>query len=290
MGKGDLFVPFLDFSLEALMTGGRCGFVCSDRWRYMAFAEDFRRKWLPQLAINFEESIPSSEAFVREVDAYPTVIIAKKIRSRAPIAPEQPSFGKKKTLAELGYTIRVGPALGPTAAFVLERNETPVEQHLLFDWVDSSEIRDGRIVSKGRRIAAMHDSRAGKLRVLSRHPKLKKRLLRYKKQLRARAIVAHGARWYTSIDRVKAADWKAPKILVPELAKTPRCAVDKQGRIPSHGVYAIFSPTGDVAKLYRVLRSGGLAKALKGIAPRVRNGHVRCYRRFLLRIRVAISE
>jgi adenine-specific DNA-methyltransferase len=289
MGRGDLFLPFLDFSLEALKTGGRCGFVCSDRWRYMAFADAFRRKWLPQLEISSEESVASVDVFVRDVDAYPTVFIARKMKPTKPSSRPRRSRSKKKTLAELGYTIRVGPALGPTSAFVLDREERPVEQHLLHNWVDSSEIRDGRIVSKGRRVIAMHDSRDGRLRVLNRYSKLKKRLHRYKKQLQTRSIVRQGARWYSSIDRVKAVDWKAPKILVPELSKKPRCAIDKRGRIPSHGVYAIFSPRGNIDKLYRVLRNGGLAEALKGIAPRVKNGHVRCYRRFLLQIRVDVN-
>jgi adenine-specific DNA-methyltransferase len=39
MARGDLFLPFLDLGIGALKMGGRLGFVCSDRWRYMAFAE-----------------------------------------------------------------------------------------------------------------------------------------------------------------------------------------------------------------------------------------------------------
>src|SRR5437016_6112203 len=35
---GDLFLPFLDRTLEALRPEGRFGFLCSDRWRFMGFA------------------------------------------------------------------------------------------------------------------------------------------------------------------------------------------------------------------------------------------------------------
>jgi len=53
---GDLFLPFLDRALMQLRQGGRCGFLCSDRWRYMAFAQKFRTKWLSKLKIESEES------------------------------------------------------------------------------------------------------------------------------------------------------------------------------------------------------------------------------------------
>ena len=38
MTGGDLFLPFLDRALEQLRPKGQCGFLCSDRWRFMAFA------------------------------------------------------------------------------------------------------------------------------------------------------------------------------------------------------------------------------------------------------------
>ena len=40
---GDLFLPFLDRAFHLLQPNGKCGFLCSDRWMYMAFAERFRR-------------------------------------------------------------------------------------------------------------------------------------------------------------------------------------------------------------------------------------------------------
>ena len=51
MSKGDLFLPFLDLSIGCLMPGGRLGFVCSNRWQFMAFASDFRQTRLPEIAI-----------------------------------------------------------------------------------------------------------------------------------------------------------------------------------------------------------------------------------------------
>jgi hypothetical protein len=103
--------------------------------------------------------------------------------------------------------------------------------------------------------------------------------------LKNRSVVRAGAEWYSTIDRVRAVDWKRPKILIPELAKKPRCAIDRSGAIPAHGVYAIFAPDDDVDAIYNKLKNGRLALALDGIAPQVKGGYVRCYKRFLLMAR-----
>ena len=75
-------------------------------------------------------------------------------------------------------------------------------------------------------------------------------------------------------------------MLIPELAKIPRLAIDRSGAIPSHGVYAILAPGDEVEALYEKLRDGKLAEALDGIAPRVKGGYVRCYKRFLERVTI----
>ena len=61
--RDDLFLPFLDRALELLQPGGQCGFLCSDRWMYMAFAERFRRERLPWLDIHSNEPVNAAEVF-----------------------------------------------------------------------------------------------------------------------------------------------------------------------------------------------------------------------------------
>src|SRR5882724_10246145 len=79
---GDLFLPFLDRAVELLKPGGRIGFLCSDRWRFMGFVERFREKWLPSLDIKSEMTLSASDAFVDEVDSYPTILVAAKRRKK----------------------------------------------------------------------------------------------------------------------------------------------------------------------------------------------------------------
>ena len=284
MTGGDLFLPFLDRALEQLSPGGRCGFLCSDRWRYMAFAEAFRRKWLPVLDVISEDSLSAGEAFVSDVDSYPMILIASRRRERVPVTCDHLTR-KGRTLGDLGYMIKVGPALGHTPAFVLQPHEKDVEPELLRPWIDTSEIAEGQIRWRGQRVIAM-DRDQGKPVDLRQFPLLVNRLERFSGKLKQRSIVRNGTDWYRTIDRVRARDWDRPKLLVPELAKIPRVAVDRSGAIPSHGVYAIFAPDDDVETLYERLRDGKLAQSLVGISPKVKGGYLRCYKRFLSAIRL----
>lgn len=280
IASGDLMLAFLDRSLRSLLPGGHCGFVCSDRWMHMRFAEPFRQKWLPWLDIHSNEQVDARDAFDQSVDAYPSVVVASK-RSTARQAPEISAKQNGITLADLGCTIRVGPALGCRSAFVLKAGESSVESQLLEPWVGSAELNEGAIAWQGRRVIAMHDEE-GTLRVLNDYPRLASRLEKYRAQLEDRAIVRNGAPWYRPIDRIRAKDWERPKLLLPELARTPRVAIDRSGLIPSHGVYCIFVDDDDVERVYDQLKEGQLASALAQVSPRVKGGYLRCYKRFLL--------
>jgi hypothetical protein len=61
VARGDLFLPFLDLSIGYLRKGGRLGFVCSDRWRYMAFADGFRTTRLPEVVIEKETPVEAAQ-------------------------------------------------------------------------------------------------------------------------------------------------------------------------------------------------------------------------------------
>jgi hypothetical protein len=250
----------------------------------MAFAEKFREKWMPLLDIAENDPLKATEAFVKGVDSYPTVLIAsKRSHPKSPVL-HRPEISSKKTLAELGYVVKVGPALGYTPAFVLDADESDVEPELLLPWLDASELsEDGGIAWRGRRVVLMYGT-DGKLVDLRRFPRLHARLRRFREALDRRSIVRNGAPWIRPIDRFRAADWAEPKLLIPELAKAPRVAMDPSGAIPSHGVYAIFSQGGDLSKLHKKLEGGRLDRLLHGIAPRVKGGYVRCYKRFLNQI------
>lgn len=287
VARGDLHIPFLDRALEDLKAEGKCGFVCSDRWQYAAYGARFRRKWLSRLDVLSNRRIAADEAFSRNVSAYANVFVAsKRTRARradAGIEPAPRPIGK--TLAEMGCVVRVGPALGITSAFVFEDDTSDVEPGLLLPWVDTAEVQEGRVAWRGRFVASLFDE-DGALLDLREYPKLHEHLARYRDELEERYIVRHGAPWYRTIDRLKASDWLRPKILVPEIAKEPRLALDRTGLVPSHGIYAIIPPEEHIATVYEALRDGGLGRKLDGIAPTLNGGYVRCYKKFLSAIRI----
>lgn len=285
IAKGDLFLPFLDRGIEALRVGGRLGFLCSNRWQYMAFAEGFRTERLPQVEIIRNQEVAADAVYQRAVDIYPSVLILE--RRVTPVAgPVVKRRGK--TLKEAGFDVRVGPALGCTDAYVLGADEADVETELLAPWLSAPEVRDGAIDATGRRVICLYDE-SGRLRDLAEFPFARARLFRFKTRLEARSVVRdHKAPWFRPIDRVYAAAWSAPKLLIPELAKKPRVALDVSGAVPSHGVYAIFAATADadLEALYLKLSDGGLARVVTGHAPKVKGGYFRCYKRILESIRL----
>ena len=284
--RGDLFLPFLDRAFRSLRPDGKCGFLCSDRWMYMAFGERLRQEWMPWLDIFSNDPVNASDVFDQRVDIYPTILVASK-RS-TPKSKRRPTHrNASRTLDDLGYAVKAGPALGHAPAFVLQPDEDDVEPELLRPWIESSDVLEGYIEWSGRRVVTLFDDN-GQLHDLQRFPQLQRRLRRFTHALRNRWIVRNGAPWYRTIDRIRPVDWTRPKLLVPELAKTPRIAIDRSGAVPSHGIYAIFAPDDHVDSLYETLRDGGLAKGLNEIAPRLKGNYMRCYKRFLSQIRIPV--
>lgn len=279
IARGDIFLPFLDKAIESLEPRGILGFVCSDRWQYAAFASGFREGRLKQVRVLRNSPLSSHHAFQRSVDAYSTLLVLQP-RIRAP--RKAAAVIKRKTLSEAGFRVRVGPALGCTKAFVLSPGDVSVERKLTHPFLEPSDILDQRIQSTGKRIVAMHRE-DGSLVDITIYPKLRKRLTSFKPQLLTRSIVRlSGANWYAPIDRVRKSDWAKPKLLVPEMAKIPRFARDDSGSIPAHGLYAVFAPSADALNDLIAMWAGeGLSRALRGRAPQVKGGYVRCYKTFL---------
>ncbi len=278
ISRGDLCLPFLDRSFDLLAPQGKCGFICSDRWRYAGYGEAFRQKWLPMMDIETEDAGQPKDVFHRDVYVYPDVLLASRR-----LHPKPKAGGLRKrgqTLADLGCTIRVGPALGVAAAFLLNPGEGEVETELMHPWIDSWEVQSNGISPKGRRVIAPYDA-DGSLIELDDFPTFAERLNQFKERLENRYIVRQGAPWYQTIDRIRKSDWSPPKLLIPEIAKVPRVALDRSGAIPSHGIYCIFSPERDIEEIYERLSKGKLAKALTPLAPKVKGVYTRCYRRFL---------
>ena len=278
VSRGDLCLPFLDRSFELLAPQGKCGFICSDRWRYAGYGEAFRQKWQPLMDIETEGAGQPKDVFHRDVYVYPDILLASRRQRPKTSASRRRKRGQ--TLADLGCTIRVGPALGVAEAFLLNPGESEVEAELMHPWIDTRDVQSDGVRRNGRRVIAPYHA-DGSLIELDDFPALAERLTQFKERLENRYIVRNGAPWYRTIDRIRASDWSPPKLLIPEIAKVPRVALDRSGAIPSHGIYCVFSPKRDIEEIYDRLSNGKLAQALAPHAPKVKGAYTRCYRRFL---------
>ncbi|MDQ8754733.1 hypothetical protein RCO27_00690 [Sphingosinicella sp. LHD-64] len=284
IAKGDIFLPFLDRTIALLKENGTLGFLCSDRWRFMAFAEAFRRDRLPEIEILKEEKVLPDEVYQRTVDIYPSKLIAKR---RTPLPEVAGRAAPGRSLLEAGYRVKVGPALGYTPAYVLtERDAEKIEPELLAPWARASDLI-GNSSRTPLWVICLHDE-DGRLRNLTEYPKAFDWMRTHRKKLEARSIITEGdPHWYRPIDRVFAAPWRHSKLIVPELARHPQVFLDHTGLIPSHGSYAIIATGNEpIETLHRKLEGDGLAQALRGLTPTVKGGYVRCYKRFLEMIRI----
>ena len=283
VAKGDLYLPFLQRSFELLARNGRCVYVCSDRWHYNEYADAFRARWCGLVKFETEQVLDPHKVFIRNVNVQAEILTVVPHKVRRSRRSRRPTKGQ--TLKELGCSISVGPALGVTPAFVLEPDEDDVEPELVHNWLDSKDVLPGAICWSGRRVISPFDKK-GNLVNLRDYPIFAARLKRYEERLRSRYVVRTGGRWYRTIEKIQPLKWAAPKLLIPEVAKTPRLAVDLSGSIPSHGLYAIFCKDGQVRHIYDRLKDGKLSDLLAPIAPTIKGGYRRCYRRFLERIEI----
>ena len=307
---GDLSVAFFARIIDAVPVGTSIGILSSDRWLYSVRATAFRNKWLPKVKIDELIPIAPSVAFQRSVSISPliSVFIRKdaessdvpgtEINAGLWSSPKMRIYHRHDNLEviakwrrlfppieDAGCRIRVGPALGHEPAFVGSKDDLGVEEELLAPYVAPHEIVHTQIHWRGR-YALCAGTPDGELIDLSVFPLARARLNRFKKHLKKRSCVGSGNVWFKTIDRTVPGDWTEKKILVPELSRSPSTAYDDIGLMPSHGIYAIFSDEWPTEILSYLLSSGILYVTLDAIAPRMRSGSIRCYKRFLAQIPV----
>ena len=302
--SGDLSVAFIARMIELAADGARIALLSPDRWLYAVYAERFRSHWMKRVCIEHVERVDSWRVFRSSVSTYPVIARLTKA-SRCDRAGEglHPSLTDGASLAavvdgwwrrfpdveEVGCEIRVGPALGCEAAFVGRKENLDVEKELLIPCLRPREIVGDQVVWGGNSVINVH-SPGGDLISLDRFPRALRHFEAFKGRLQARACVKgkkgqrHSDRWYRTIDRLDPEVWSRNKILLPEIVRIPRIALDDDGYLPSHGIYAIFSDVWPLPVLRDLMASGVFGLVMECIAPRLNGNYKRCYKRFLSRV------
>ena len=78
VGRGDIYVGFIEAGLRQLTDGGVLGFICADRWMRSAYGSELRRMISAPFATKAVIEMHDAPAFEEEVSAYPAVIVIRR--------------------------------------------------------------------------------------------------------------------------------------------------------------------------------------------------------------------
>ena len=73
--RADLYIPFIENSLQHLRQGGVLGFICSDRWTKNKYGGPLRRLVAESYNLKIHIDMKETDAFHDEVSAYPAISI-----------------------------------------------------------------------------------------------------------------------------------------------------------------------------------------------------------------------
>jgi len=96
--RADLYIPFIERSLETLGENGRLGFICADRWMKNRYGGPLRELVATRFHLKCYVDMVDTPAFHSEVSAYPAItIIAREKRGPTRIA-HRPQIDRKDLL------------------------------------------------------------------------------------------------------------------------------------------------------------------------------------------------
>ena len=78
VGRGDIYVGFIEAGLRQLAHGGVLGFICADRWMRSAYGSELRRMISAAFGVEAVIEMHDAPAFEDEVSAYPAVIVIRR--------------------------------------------------------------------------------------------------------------------------------------------------------------------------------------------------------------------
>ncbi len=113
--RADIYVPFIERSLNALGKGGQLGFICADRWMKNRYGALLRKMVADQFHLKVYVDMVDTPAFHSDVIAYPAItIIAREKPAATRIArrPEIDAAALTSLAVILGSKSHPDPASG----------------------------------------------------------------------------------------------------------------------------------------------------------------------------------
>lgn len=76
--RADIYIPFIEKSLSALVQGGRLSFICADRWMKNRYGRKLREMVSRDYALSIYVDMVDTPAFHSEVTAYPAITVIER--------------------------------------------------------------------------------------------------------------------------------------------------------------------------------------------------------------------
>lgn len=90
--RADLYVPFYERCLNALVPGGRLGFICTDRWTKNKYGGPLRKMVAEGFALTHFVDLVDTPAFLVDVMTYPAITVIERPSSDAKVLPTRVAY------------------------------------------------------------------------------------------------------------------------------------------------------------------------------------------------------
>lgn len=177
-----------------------------------------------------------------------------------------------------GTEIGIGIASGADDIYINAQRTTRIESCCLLPLVASEDIRNGCISWDERYLLNPYDDDDDtRMRDLEQYPLTAAYLDSHAQKLKARYCARkHPHEWYRTLDRVKYALLRRPKILIPDIQMGGNVALDERGAYyPHHNVYWITSAKWNLRALCALLRSSFVTSQVRNVSVQMRGGSIR---------------
>ncbi|MDC8770046.1 Eco57I restriction-modification methylase domain-containing protein [Roseateles albus] len=128
--RADLYVPFIERSLDLLAHGGQFAFICADRWTKNKYGGPLRAMVSEAFHLKAYVDMVDTPAFDSEVIAYPAITLIERSPPGPTLVTQQPSLVADE-LARLARTLRAGIPCAELCVAVVEQASIGAEPWVL---------------------------------------------------------------------------------------------------------------------------------------------------------------
>jgi Eco57I restriction-modification methylase len=121
--RADLYVPFIERSLNLLAEHGQLAFICADRWTKNQYGRPLRAKVAEGFHLRAYVDMVGTPAFDTDVIAYPAITLIEKAPPSTTLVAARPEIEAAR-LAQLAQALRQGQPCPELGVSLLERVST----------------------------------------------------------------------------------------------------------------------------------------------------------------------